>query len=189
LGLSIVFGVVKQSCGYIFVDSQLGRGTTFRIYLPRIEPPPTPKAAVSEPIRGGTETILLVEDAEGVRETVSDFLVDVGYRVLKAADPAGALALLSRQKEPVHLLLTDLVLPGMNGRELASQVKVVHPEMRALYMSGYTDRGSPNNDPVDCGADFLQKPFTMDRLAHKLREILERGADAQQDDRGFSKDL
>jgi PAS domain S-box-containing protein len=176
LGLATVYGIVKQSGGHIFVDSEPGRGTTFKIYFPRTEnipeaeqePPPT---LDTEGIRG-SETILLVEDEEAVRELARETLEEAGFHVLEAQDGATAIARCSRYEGPIHLLVTDVVMPGMDGRTLAKRLTTIHPNMKVLYMSGYTDdtllrRGIFSGDLV-----FLQKPFTPFSLACKVREVL-----------------
>ena len=176
LGLSIVYGVVKQSGGFIRVDSQPGQGTTFKIYLPRIEAKETVTSATNAPPQGrrGSETILLVEDEQGVREAISHFLRGQGYTVLEALNPRVATEIAREQGKQIHLLLTDITMPGMNGQELAKQLKSNRPEMRVLYISGYTDRAIAGGTKIDANSDFLQKPFGFDVLGRMLRDILER---------------
>jgi CheY-like chemotaxis protein len=176
LGLSIVYGVVKQSGGFIRVDSQPGQGTTFKIYLPRIEAKETATSAmkVSPEGRRGSETILLVEDEQGVREAISHFLRGQGYIVLEAHNPKVAIEIAQEQSKPIHLLMTDMIMPEMNGEELAKQVTAMRPEMRVLYISGYTDRAIAGGTRIDATSDFLYKPFGFDVLGRKLRDILER---------------
>jgi CheY-like chemotaxis protein len=172
LGLSTVYGVVKQSGGYIWADSEPGHGTTFRIYLPpTAEAPlsnkPAPELAES---LSGTETILVVEDADPVRELVRNLLRESGYTVLEAKGPDEAIQLTRQHSSPVHLLLSDVIMPGMNGPALAEALTQTRPGMKVVYMSGYTsfmDQGLIASD-----ATVLSKPFTRDTLLRKLREVL-----------------
>jgi PAS domain S-box-containing protein len=176
LGLATVYGIIKQSGGNIWVYSEPGKGATFKVYLPRVSDG-APGAAVldaePEPARGH-ETVLLVEDDDKVREVVSLALRDAGYTVLEARVGSGALALGAERKEPVHLVITDLVMPGMSGRELVERWRAKHPETRALFMSGYTDATAHQQGGLPAGAAFIQKPFAPSALARKVREVLER---------------
>ena len=176
LGLSIVYGVVKQSGGFIWVDSEPGQGTTFKIYLPRIEAEETNASPTNVPpkSRRGSEIILLVEDEQGVREAISYFLRGQGYTVLEAHNPKVAIEIAQEQSKPIHLLMTDMIMPEMNGRELATQLTATHPEMGVLYISGYTDRAIAGGTTIDANMNFLQKPFGFDVLGRKLRDILDR---------------
>jgi PAS domain S-box-containing protein len=177
LGLSTVYGIIKQSEGYIWVYSESGNGTTFKIYLPRLSeaglPQITQLAAVQEQPGPGHETILLVEDEENLRRLTRQFLENQGYTVLEAADGPAAIRLSHAQKGPIHLLLTDVIMPGMNGRELANQISPHRPEMRVLYMSGYTENHIGHNGTLDEGITLLQKPFTLPALQAKVREVLD----------------
>jgi two-component system cell cycle sensor histidine kinase/response regulator CckA len=174
LGLSTVFGIVRQLGGGIFVYSEPGRGTTFKVYLPRsegeVDSPRSPSPTVS---LHGTETILLVEDDEAVRAVARRILERTGYRVIVAQDTADALRLPEHTLEPVHLLLTDLVMPGMSGVELATRLMARWPELKVLYMSGYTDGSIVSHGVSQRGASFLQKPFTSEQLGRKLRSVLD----------------
>jgi len=176
LGLSIVYGVVKQSGGFIWVDSEPGQGTTFKIYLPRIEEKETIISAtrVSPKSYRGSETILLVEDEPGVREAISHFLRAQGYTVLEANNPSTALEIAQEQSKRIHLLLTDMIMPEMNGRDLAKRLTATRPEMGVLYISGYIDRGIAGGTNIDAEMNFLQKPFGFDVLGRKLRDIPDR---------------
>jgi PAS domain S-box-containing protein len=175
LGLATVYGIVKQSGGYIWVYSEPGMGTTFKIYLPRIdEEQPLVGDADSDAATAprGSEVVLLVEDERGVRELAREYLQMSGYTVLEASDGAGALALAKDHRGPIHVLMTDVVMPGMSGRELADRVVQVRPEIKVLYMSGYTDQAIVRHGILDRGSDLLQKPFGLTTLASKLREVL-----------------
>jgi signal transduction histidine kinase len=175
LGLSIVFGIVQQSGGNIWVYSEPGHGTTFKLYFPRlIEPPASdsiPVAAAVLPARG-TETVLLVEDEEQVRDVVCEILRADGYRVLAAASPLEAIGLANGHTGALDLLLTDVVMPQMNGRELADRLKALRPEMRVLFVSGYTGNVVVHHGVLDESMAFLQKPIVPDMLLRKLRDVL-----------------
>jgi PAS domain S-box-containing protein len=176
LGLSTVFGIVTQSGGHILVDSQLKQGTTFKIYLPQIEQEQSttkPAQAHSGP-PPGSETILLVEDEEGVRFVARRLLQKSGYTVLEARDGNEALRVCEQHPSPIHLLITDVVMPGgLNGRELAERVVTLHPEIKVLYISGYTNDAVLHLGVLEDSKAFLQKPFTIDDLAHKVRGLLD----------------
>ncbi len=221
LGLSTVYGIVEQSGGSVTVETELGRGTTFRIYLPQVEapapvapplarptpsvtasvarpapapavaaaPPPPPRRVQPEPVRVSatplepaavsqaapqhTETILLVEDALRVRAVVREILEMNGYNVLEARHGVEALEINDRHRGPIHLMLTDVVMPQMSGRELAQRLQPLRPDMRVLYMSGYTDDAIVRHGVLGAGMAFLSKPFTPDALALKVREVLD----------------
>jgi PAS domain S-box-containing protein len=176
LGLATVYGVVEQSGGHIEVYSEVGAGTTFKIYLPRLaEPAPLRDPIVSqESMPQGSETILLVEDEQAVRNLIYLVLERCGYRVLKAEHPQRALDLSDAYKGSIHLLVTDVVMPGIGGKALAERLASSHPETKVLYMSGYTDDAIVHHGVLDADLDFLQKPFTPEKLARKVREILDR---------------
>jgi two-component system cell cycle sensor histidine kinase/response regulator CckA len=180
LGLSTVYGIVKQSGGYIWVYSELGRGSSFKVYLPRVEQAPEALPAI-KPASGkqtGSETILLVEDQPQVRELARMALSEKGYTVLVASSPEDAETACSSHGTEIHLLLTDLILPGISGRELAKRLTARHPKMRVLYMSGYTfnimAQGAAEGGMLEDGMAFLQKPFTPSALTEKVREVLDR---------------
>jgi len=174
LGLATVYGIVKQSGGHICVYSELGQGTAFKIYLPRVDPAadPVEPGGLLAHVAQGRETILLVEDEEAVRELARDILEANGYAVLEARHGDEALAICERHSEPIHLMLTDVVMPGMNGRELAERLARLRPETKVLYMSGYTDNAIVLHGVLNGRAVFLQKPFSPDALARKVREVL-----------------
>ncbi|HEY6442444.1 MAG TPA: PAS domain S-box protein [Candidatus Acidoferrales bacterium] len=176
LGLSTVYGVVKQSGGYIDIFSSPGAGTTFKIYLPRINE----AVNLSSPSQSGAgsfegkETILLAEDEASLRKLTRTTLEQSGYKVLEAKDGVEALSVSEACDLPIDLLLTDVVMPGMGGRALAEELTRRRPEMRVVYMSGYTGQGVGTQGPIDPGSDFLPKPFTRVVLARKIREALDR---------------
>jgi two-component system cell cycle sensor histidine kinase/response regulator CckA len=175
LGLSTVYGIVKQSDGYVWVESNLGMGTAFRIYLPRVEDALVPKPrtySAAEP-KGGSETILLVEDEALVRDLARTILEMYGYRVLEAQNAKDALIVHERHEDPIHLMLTDVVMPGLNGRELARRLVPLRPGMKVLYMSGYTQRAISDDEDLGPGTAFLQKPFTAEVLVRRVRELLD----------------
>jgi two-component system cell cycle sensor histidine kinase/response regulator CckA len=176
LGLATVHGIVKQSGGHISVYSEPGRGTAFKIYLPRVESAPeSPSAEVGAPQPGRAhETVLVVEDDRAVRDVVAATLIQHGYRVLQAPDGRTALKLAQKAAGQVHILLTDVVMPGMQGRELAQALAAEHSGLRVLYMSGYTDDAVIRNGVLEAGTPFLQKPFTTEALVLKVREVLDR---------------
>jgi PAS domain S-box-containing protein len=177
LGLSTVYGIVKQSEGYIWLYSEVGKGTSFKIYLPRFsatgEVPAMQPALAQEPTSPGHETILLVEDEENLRRLARQSLENQGYRVIDAPDGATAIQISQTHKDPIHLLLTDVIMPGINGRELADKVAPTRPDMRVLYMSGYTENHIGHNGTLDEGITLLQKPFTLPALKAKVREMLD----------------
>ncbi len=175
LGLSTVYGIVKQSDGYITVYSEVGHGTTFKVYLPRLDAPVEvvgPAITVAG-MAGGQETVLLVEDDTPIRRLISDTLKSKGYKVLEASNGEEALATAGKHRQPIQLLLTDLVMPGMSGRILAERMAVLHPESKVLYMSGYTDDAVIRHGGLGAGGAFLQKPFTPDAVANKVRQVLD----------------
>jgi PAS domain S-box-containing protein len=182
LGLATVYGVVKQSSGYITVDSETGKGASFKIYLPRIEQPVTTQCETSHvPLTvRGSETILLVEDAEPLRKLAHMFLRDNGYQVLTAADGSEAQLVAAQRAGPIHLLLTDVVMPGINGRMLAERLAPLHPAMKVLYMSGYTDTFIAGHGVLEEGIHLLHKPFTEEALMRKVRELLDANKNAKE---------
>jgi len=179
LGLSTVYGIVKQSGGYIWVYSEVGRGTTFKIYLPRVAwigeaAAAQPAASVeNHKVEPGTETILLVEDEANLRYLARQFLEKQGYRVIEAADGAVAMQIAVAHEGVIHLLLTDVIMPGMNGRELAQRICEIRPNVQVLYMSGYTENVVGHNGTLDAGVRLLQKPFSLRNLKNIVREVLD----------------
>lgn len=173
LGLATVFGIVKQNHGLISVRSEPGRGTTFKIYLPRAEAEAlAATSAVRKRDLRGTETVLLVEDEDQVLVLAQRILQQHGYTVLAARSPEAAVKLAEQHAGPIHLLITDVVMPGMNGRELRQRLAACQPGLRCLYMSGYTADVIAHHGVLDEGVQFLQKPFTIESLAERVREAL-----------------
>ncbi len=178
LGLSTVYGIVKQSGGYIWVSSEAGKGTTFKIYLPRVAERAETFAQVvtseeAVPTEPGTETILLAEDEANLRYLARQFLEKQGYKVIEAADGAAAMQIAVAHEGVIHLLLTDVIMPGMNGRELAQRISEIRPQTKILYMSGYTENVIGHDGTLDAGVSLLQKPFTLRDLKSKVREVLD----------------
>jgi two-component system, cell cycle sensor histidine kinase and response regulator CckA len=172
LGLATVFGIVKQSGGHVSVYSELGKGSTFRVYLPRTDEAATPEVAGPAADLTGHETILLVEDAETLRVMTREILEGAGYAVIEAASPAAVLAQLGNLGA-VNVLLTDVVLPGMSGPDLAKDLRRTRPDLKIVFMSGYTEQAVGNHGVFDPEAQFLQKPFTTDSLLRKVRAVLD----------------
>jgi CheY-like chemotaxis protein len=173
LGLSTVYGIVKQSGGYVMVQSEEQRGTTFQIYLPRVEGVAEKHAApVAHAAMGGTETVLLVEDEDSVRQLVRDTLAAKGYRVVEAENGEAGMAAAAQHEGKINLVITDVVMPGMGGRELVKQLVQTRPGTKVLYLSGYTEDAIINEGTIERGAAFLQKPFTLQNLSRKVREVL-----------------
>jgi len=177
LGLATVYGIIKQSGGFIWVYSEVGHGTTFKLYLPRVEElaerASQPAQAPARAARG-TETVLVVEDEAPVRSVARQVLERHGYTVLEAPSAEAALDIATRYSGTIHLLLTDVVMPGLNGRELASRLATLRPDARVIFMSGYTDDAVTRHGVLEPGSTYVQKPFTPDAIARKVREVLDR---------------
>ena len=176
LGLSTVYGIVKQAGGGVTVESAPGKGACFAIYLPRVEATPTTRISERRmpAVVLGTETILVVEDQEQLRTVIVRALRDSGYTVLDAGDATDAIEIAERHEGPIHLLLTDVIMPRMHGPELAKHLFAARPDMRVVFMSGYTDGAS-----LDDGAELLAKPFATDVLGRKVRDVLDARAPAK----------
>jgi two-component system, cell cycle sensor histidine kinase and response regulator CckA len=174
LGLATVYGIVKQSGGYIWVDSEVGRGTTFKIYLPRVDEPgdiTLPEQRPSNYARS-PQTVLLVEDEQSLRKLIRSTLVELGHSVLEARDAFEALEISAKTPGVIDLLLTDVVMPGMSGRALATKLTALRPSTRVLYMSGYTDGAVATHGVLESGITFLRKPFTRTELTERVDEVL-----------------
>ena len=177
LGLATVYGIINQSGGHIWVYSEPGKGTTFKIYLPRIHEAgePARDREEHESVKGGSETILLVEDEEAVRALTARILQERGYNVIESSSAEDALQIAEGHQETIHMLLTDVVMPGMSGVSVAERVSALRQGVKILYMSGYTDDAIVRHGVLETGTAFLQKPFTPDVLARKVREVLDAG--------------
>jgi PAS domain S-box-containing protein len=174
LGLSTVYGIVKQSNGYVFAQSEVGAGTTFYVYLPRVEDTVEEVCPVTAPTteKGGSETVLLVEDEESVRELVHLTLASRGYNVIEAENGEAGLRVAAACKEPIDILITDVMMPGIGGKDLAKQLLELRPGIGVLFLSGYTEDAIATRGVLSPGTAFLQKPFTLQNLAKKVREVL-----------------
>jgi CheY-like chemotaxis protein len=178
LGLSTVHGIVQQSEGHIEVYSEPGQGSTFKVYLPRVEAEldePERRAPEPESLRGD-EVLLLVEDDETIRRVVRESLEQLGYKVLEAADGHEAMIRFKHRTRPVQLLITDVIMPGMSGPELAEMILAIQPQLSVLFVSGYTDRALVHQGLRRPGTAFLQKPFSPEALARRVREVLDEAA-------------
>jgi PAS domain S-box-containing protein len=176
LGLSTVYGIIRQSGGNIWVSSEVGRGTTFKVYLPRFEEGAEEfkRKPEAQDALQGTETILLAEDEDVVRKLSGRVLTMYGYQVLEAANGEAALRICERYEKPIHLLISDVIMPGMNGCDLADQLRHLRPTMKMLLMSGYTNNAIIHQRIFDEGINFIQKPFAPNALAQKVREVLDK---------------
>jgi CheY-like chemotaxis protein len=175
LGLATVYGIAKQNNGFVYIYSELGRGTTVKVYLPRYV---GHEAAVPAPPKegspaGGWETILLVEDESQIRQLAKTILETLGYRVLEASSPGEAIVLCEKHPRSIHLLLTDMVMPNMNGKELEGKIRAMMPRVRTLFMSGYTGDVIAQHGVFDETVHFLPKPFSVRSLAEKVRQVLD----------------
>jgi CheY-like chemotaxis protein len=176
LGLATAYGIVKQSGGSIWAYSEPGRGSTFKIYLPRVDLPVDAEAMEpqpGQPARGGRETVLLAEDDPAVRAAVSQALEHKGYTLLRAPDGQTALEIAAAHQGEIQLLITDMIMPGMTGRELAEALGAARPRVRVLYMSGYTDDAIVRLGVLQGDMPYVQKPFSPEALARRVREVLD----------------
>jgi len=174
LGLATVYGVVKQSGGFIWVYSEVGKGTTFKIYLPRVDEPAAsiPIVHIPRSLARGTETVLLAEDEQDVREVACEFLESAGYTVLQAPGGEAALEIAAAHPGAIDLLITDMVMPGMSGQELARKVRSVRDGICVIYMSGYSEHAAGEAAKCDAAAAVLTKPFSRTVLLRTVRDIL-----------------
>jgi CheY-like chemotaxis protein len=178
LGLATVYGIVKQSGGDIWVYSEPGKGSAFKLYFPRIAEP-SADLLDSDDVRRrnrGQETVLVVEDEQGVRELIARMLERQGYKVLTAGNAREAIEVSASHSERIAMLLTDVVMPQMSGHQLAEELERSRPDMKVLYLSGYTENTVVHHGVLDAGVEFLAKPFSQETLAQKIREILDRTA-------------
>jgi CheY-like chemotaxis protein len=175
LGLATCFGIVQQSSGHIEVQSELGKGTTFKLYFPRIADPVEPVRIrnLATPAVGGTETVLLVEDEAVVRDLAAETLRDAGYTVMEAGNGEEGLRLARQHNGKIDLVLTDVVMPLMGGREMADALRVTHPDTKVLFTSGYTEDAIGHHGVLREGIAFLQKPYITVTLARRVREVLD----------------
>jgi CheY-like chemotaxis protein len=176
LGLSIIHGIVKQSGGEIRVYSEPGKGSTFKIYLPRVfeEVDSWKRPSTGSAMPRGNETVLVVEDEKPVQKMVRGILTRLGYSVLEAGEGQEALELCGSHTAPIHLMVTDVVMPGMAGPDLARAVKILRPETKIVFMSGYTENSMLQHELIEPDANFLQKPFTPEEFAQRIRDVLDR---------------
>ena len=176
LGLSTVYGIVKQNNGFIWVYSEPGQGTTFKVYLPKVKGVAEPEEKEQTPVDdvSGSETVLIVEDDDGLRKLAQEVLQSYGYRILAAENGEEALMVGKEHEGPIHLLLTDVVMPKMGGKEAADRLQPLYPQMKVIYMSGYTDNAIIHHGVLAPGLNFFQKPFSAEGLARKVREVLDK---------------
>ena len=181
LGLSTVYGIVKQSGGNIWVYSEVGKGTTFKIYFPRVDEPAEDleEKRYTEAIPRGSETVLVVEDEDEVRRLVVQMLRRQGYKVLEAPNSGEALMVCEQHQDPIHLILTDVVMPRMSGPEFIERMRQIRQDFKTLYMSGYTDKAVVHHGVTQGDMEFIQKPFTYEMLSRKVREVLDKGREDQ----------
>jgi len=173
LGLSIVYGIVQQSDGYLFVESELGQGAKFNVYLPRLEESvPGPETIPAGPSLRGNETLLVVEDEDDLRDSICEYLASLGYNVLAAASGPQALDIAAQFEARIDLLISDLVMPRLGGRELAQLLTAARPALKTIFISGYTDDEIVRLSVAEESIAFLQKPFSLATLARKLRDLL-----------------
>jgi two-component system cell cycle sensor histidine kinase/response regulator CckA len=174
LGLATLFGIIQQSDGNIVVDSELGKGTTFRVALPYIEnADPGEREAVPHAVTGGRETILLVEDENGVRNSTAEYLASCGYDLLKARLGSEAIDIASQHETPIHLLITDIVMPKMSGRELSRKLVRLQPDMKVIFMSGYYEKPVASDEFTAQPTMVLRKPFRLTALGQRIRQVLD----------------
>lgn len=174
LGLATVYGIVRQNEGFITVQSETGLGTTFRLYFPRHKGdfPAETAESPAEQVQGGTETVLMVDDETAIIETGQRILEHLGYKVLTAVTPAEALHLAKKHTGEIHLLITDVIMPEMTGRDLSEQLRSLCPDLKSLFISGYTSDVIADHGVLEEGVHFIQKPFTIRELSAKIRQVM-----------------
>ena len=174
LGLATVYGIVKQSAGYIWVYSEAGRDTTFKIYFPRVDAlPQAPATTPTQRVASGTETILVVEDDKALCAVLGEYLLRNGYTVLKAHTGSEAMQIAKNHPGPIELVITDVIMPGMSGPELADKLAASRPQTKVLFVSGYTENAISHHGVLDPGIAFLQKPYNLPDVARKIRDLLQ----------------
>jgi CheY-like chemotaxis protein len=174
LGLSTVYGIVKQSEGYIWCYSEVGVGTTFKVYLPRVDEQASPgRQPAAAPLAPGSETVLLIEDDRSLRDLLCETLEGGGYTVLVSDDGATALKISDQYPGAIHLIVTDVIMPGLTGRQAAETIKSARSEVEILFISGYTNEAIAKHGVLEPGVNFLSKPFTPDDLLRKVRDVLD----------------
>lgn len=175
LGLSTVYGIVKQNNGFVWAYSEPGQGSTFKIYLPKVKGDAASEKKEQHPVTefGGSETVLIVEDDHSLRKLARTVLKQRGYKVLEAENGEDALRISKEHEGPIQLMITDVVMPKMSGRETAERLQPLYPQMKVIYMSGYTDSAIAHHGVLAPGLNFIEKPFSPEGLARKVREVLD----------------
>jgi two-component system cell cycle sensor histidine kinase/response regulator CckA len=176
LGLSTLYGIAKQNNGFIWVYSEPGQGSTFKIYLPKVKGDVKEEEIEQTPVENlsGSETVLIVEDDDSLRKLTRTVLKQRGYKILEAENGEDALRISKEHEGSIDLMITDVVMPKMSGKETAERLQPLHPQMKVIYMSGYTDDAIVHHGVLAAGLNFLEKPFSLEGLARKVREVLDK---------------